>query len=117
MLRMTELAGLVVVVVEQEIGLFLETGVSDLLFRPIERWVLRHVEVHELSTREFHDNEHVENTKSDRVLHEEVTSPHGLGLVLEKTSPGMGIAGRLSFDHISPDGRGGVADTELFLQL
>ncbi len=61
--------------------------------------------------------EHVENTKSDRVLHEEVTSPHGLGLVLQEASPGLGIAGRAPFDHVSPDGRGGVADGELHLQL
>ncbi len=56
-LRTTELVELAVVVVEQELGLFLEAGVPDLLFRPLERWVLRHVEVDELSTREFHDDE------------------------------------------------------------
>jgi len=111
------LAELPVVVVEQELGLFLEAGVPDLLFRPLKRWVLGHVEVDELSTRELHNDEHVEDTKPDRVLHKEVTSPHGLGLVLQEASPGLGIAGRAPFDHVSPDGRGGVADTELHLQL
>ena len=80
--RTTELAKLSVVVVEQEFGLFVETGAPDLLFRPLERWVLGHIEVDELSTRELHNDKHVENTKIDRVLHEEVTSPHSLGLVL-----------------------------------
>jgi len=42
---MTELAELPIVVVDQELGLFLEAGVPDLLFRPLERWVLSHVEV------------------------------------------------------------------------
>jgi hypothetical protein len=113
----TELAELPVVVVDQEFGLFIETGVSDLLFRPFERRVLGHVEVDELSTRELHDDEHVEDTKPDRVLHKEVTSPHGLGLVLQEASPGLGVAGRAPFDHVSPDGRGGVSDAELHLQL
>ncbi|MCP4896074.1 MAG: hypothetical protein GY906_03785, partial [bacterium] len=106
-----------VVVVDQEFGLFLEARVPDLLFRPLKSWVLSHVEVDELSTREFHNDEHLENTKSDRVLHKEVTSPHGLGLVLQEASPGLGIAGRAPFDHVSPDGRGGMADIELHLQL
>jgi hypothetical protein len=68
----TELAELPVVVVDQEFGLFLEARVPDLLFRPLKRWVLSHVEVDELSTRELHNDEHVENTKSDRVLHIEI---------------------------------------------
>ena len=114
---MTELAELPVVIMDQELGLLLETGVPDLLFRPLECRVLGHVEVDDLSTRELHDDEHVENTKPDRVLHEEITSPHDLGLVLQEASPGLGIAGRAPFDHVSPDCRGGVADAELFLQL
>ena len=69
------------------------------------------------STGELHNDEHIENTKSDRVLHEKVTSPHGLGLVLQEASPGLGIAGRVPFDHVSPDGRGGMADGELYFQL
>ncbi len=109
---MTELAKLPVVVVEQEFGLFVETGVPNLLFRPIERWVRSHGEVDEFSTGELHNNEHIEDTKSDRVLHKEVTSPHGLGLVLQEASPGLGIAGRAPFDHVFPDRRGGVADGE-----
>ncbi len=111
-LRTAELAELPVVVVEQELGLFVETSVPDLLFRPIESRVLAHVEVDELSAGEFHNDENVENTKSDRVLHEEVTSPHGLGLVLQEASPALGIAGRAPFDHVSSDGRGGVPDEE-----
>jgi len=59
----TELSELPVVVVEQEFGLFIETGVSDLLFRPLKCRMLGHVEVDELSTRELHDDEHVKNTK------------------------------------------------------
>ncbi len=89
----TELSELPVVVVEQEFGLFIETGVSDLLFRPLERWVLGHVEVDKLSTAELHNDEHVEDTKPDCVLHKEVTSPYGLGLVLQEASPSLGNAG------------------------
>jgi hypothetical protein len=33
---------------DQELGLLLEAGVPDLLFRPLERRVLGHVEVDEL---------------------------------------------------------------------
>ena len=75
------------------------------------------VEVDELSTRELHNDEHVENTESDRVLHKEVTSPHALGLVLQEASPGLKIAAWAPFDHVSPDGRGGMADGEFHLQL
>ena len=64
-----------------------------------------------------YNDEHVENAKSDRVLHEEVTSPHGLSLVLQEASPGLGVAGRTPFDHVSPDDRRGMADGEFHLQL
>ncbi len=76
-----------------------------------------HIIVDDLSTPEFHDDQYVEDTEPDRVLHEEVTSPHDFRLVLQEGSPSLGIAGRLPFDHVSTDGRGGVADAELHLQL
>jgi len=44
----------------------------------------------DLSTRNLHDHENAENTKPNRVLHKEVTGPHGLGLVLQEASPGLG---------------------------
>ena len=51
--RTAKLAELPVVVVDQKLGLFLEAGVPDLLLRPLERRVLSHVEVDELSTLAF----------------------------------------------------------------
>ncbi len=52
-----------------------------------------------------HDHENVKNTKPNRVQHKEVTAPNGLGLVLQKASPGLGISrSRTPFDHVSPDG-------------
>ena len=53
-----------VVVVEQELGLLLETGIADLLFCPLERRVGGDVQVDYLSTREFHDQEDIEDTKT-----------------------------------------------------
>jgi hypothetical protein len=116
--RTTKLTKLPVVVVKQELGLLFEAGVSDLLFRPLERWMIRHVHVDDLSIRKLHDDENVENTKPNRMLHKEVTGPHGLGLLRQKASPGLRICGsQMPFDHVFPDGRAGVADTELHLQL
>jgi hypothetical protein len=46
------------------------------------------VQVDHLSIRELHDDENVENTEHNRVLHKEATGPQGLGLVLQKASPG-----------------------------
>jgi len=115
---MTELAELSVVVVEQETGLRLEAGVPDLLFRPLECWMIRYMHVDDLATRQRHDDEYVKDTKPNRVLHKEVTGPHGFGLVLQKASPGLGISrSRTPFDHVSPHRRAGVANTELHLQL
>jgi hypothetical protein len=101
----TKLTELPVVVVEQELGLFLETSIADLLFCPLERRMGGDVYVDYLSTREFHDQEDIEDTKANRVLHNEVAAPDGFGLALQKASPGLGISrsGRL-FEHVSPDG-------------
>jgi len=116
--RTSKLTELPVVVVEQEPGLLIEAGVPDLLFCPLEGWMLGYVQVDDLATRKLHYHENVENTKSNRVLHKEVTGPHGLGLVLQKASPGLGICrSRTLSDHVSPDGRTGVANSELHLQL
>jgi len=90
--------------VEHELGLLLEAGIPDLLFRPFKRWVIRYLEVNNLSTREFHNDEYVENTKLNRRLHKEITGQYGLGLVLQKAAPGLGIfRSRTPFDHVSPD--------------
>ena len=66
----------------QEFGLLLEAGIPDLLFRPFKRWVICYIEVNNLSTREIHNDEYVENTKPNRRLREEVTRPYSLGLIL-----------------------------------
>ncbi len=50
-------------------------------------------------------------------MYEEVTSPHGVALVFQEGSPVLGIAEWMPFDHVSPDVRGGMADTELHFQL
>jgi len=71
-----------VVVVEQELGLLLKTGIADLLSCPLERRMVRDVCKDHLTTHEFHDQEYIENTKANRVLNKEVTAPYGLGLVL-----------------------------------
>ena len=90
---------------EQELGLLLEAGVPDLMFRPLEGWMISYVQVDDLSIRKLHDDEYVKDTKPNRVLHKEVTGPQGLGLVLQKAPPGLGIcASRAPFDHVSPDG-------------
>ena len=116
--RMAELTKLAVVVVQQELGLLLEAGVPDLLLRPLERWIAGYVQADDLSTRKLHDHENAEHTKANRVLHKEVTAPHGLGLVFQKASAGLGICrSRPPFDHAPPDGRAGVAYAELYLQL
>jgi hypothetical protein len=68
--------------VEQELGLLLETGIADLLVCPLERRMSGDVYVDYLSTREFHDQENIEDTKANRVLDKEVAAPDGFGLVL-----------------------------------
>ena len=103
---------------EHELGLLLEAGIPDLLFRPFKHWVIRYVEMNNLSTREFHDDEYVENTKPNRRLYKEVTRPYGLSLVLQKAAPGLGIfRSGTPFDHVFPYSRTGVANAELYLQL
>jgi hypothetical protein len=89
--------------VNQELGLLLEAGIPDLLLRPFKRWVICCIEENNLSTREFHNDEYVENAKSNRGLHKEVTRPYGLGLVLQKAAPGLGIfRSRMPFGHVFP---------------
>jgi hypothetical protein len=90
---------------KQEFRLFLEADVPDLLFRPLERWMIGYMQVYDLSTGKLHDEEYIKGLKSDRVLHKKVTGPQSLGLVLQKASPGLGIrqAGT-PFDHVSADG-------------
>ena len=103
--RTSKLAKLPVIVVEQELRLFLEAGIPDLLFRPLEGWMIGDMKVYDLSTGNLHDDEHIKDLKYDRVLHEEVARPHGLGLVFQKAFPGLGICrSRTPFDHVSPDG-------------
>jgi len=89
----------------KETRLFLEAGVPYLLFRPLEGWMIGYMQVCDLSTGKLHDDEYIKNLKANRVLHEEVARPHGLGLVFQKAFPGLGICrSRTPFDHISPDG-------------
>ena len=112
----TELTELSVVVVEQEPGPLREAGVPDWLFRPLEGWMLSYVPVDDLSIRQLQDDEYGKDTKSHRVLHQEVTGPHGLGLVLQEAPPRLGICGsQAPFDHVFPDGQTGVVNTELHL--
>ena len=103
---------------KQELGLLLEAGVPYLLFRPLQGWMIGYMKVYDLSTGNLHDDEHIKDLKGDRMLHKKVTGPHGLGLVLQKASPGLGTCwSRTPFDHVFPDGRAGVADAKLHLQL
>jgi len=44
--------------------------------------MISYVQVDDLSIRKLHHNEYIKDTKPNRVLHKEVTGPHGLGLVL-----------------------------------
>ncbi|MBP1598483.1 MAG: hypothetical protein H6Q05_3860, partial [Acidobacteria bacterium] len=53
--------------------------------------MIGYMKVNDLSTGRLHDNEYIKALKQDSVLHKEVTGPHGLGLVLQKASPGLGI--------------------------
>jgi len=104
--------------VNQEFRLFLEAGIPDLLFRPLERWMIGCMQVHDLWTGKLHDNEYIKDLKRDRGLHKKVTGPHGLGLVLQKASPGLGIGwSRTPFDHVSSYGRAGMSNAKLDLQL
>jgi hypothetical protein len=73
--RATELTEFTVVVMEKELGLLLEADVPDLLFRPLERWMIGYMQVYDLSTRQLHDDEYIKDSKSNCVLHEKVTSP------------------------------------------
>ena len=103
---------------KQELRLLLEAGVPYLLFRPVEGWMIGYMKVYDLSTGNLHDDEHIKELKRDRVLHKEVTGPHGLGLVLQKASPGLGICwSRTPFDHVSSYGRAGMSNAKLDLQL
>ena len=67
--------------------------------------MIGYMKVNDLSTGRLHDNEYIKALKQYSVLHKEVTGPHGLGLVLQKASPGLGIRWfPTPFDHVSPDG-------------
>jgi hypothetical protein len=68
--------------VEQGLGLLLETGIADLLFCPLERLMGGDVYMNYLATREFHDQEDIEDTKANRVVDKEVAAPDAFGLVL-----------------------------------
>jgi hypothetical protein len=107
-----------VIIVNQEFRLFLEADVPDLLFGPLERWMIGYMQGYDLSTGKLHDDEYIKDLKGDRVLHKKVTGPDGLGLVLQKASPGLGICwSRTPFDYVSSYGRAGMSKAKLDLQL
>jgi len=58
---------------DKKLGLLFEAGVDELLLGPVESWVLRDVEMNNLPTRNLHDDEDIEDTKAEGILHEEVT--------------------------------------------
>jgi hypothetical protein len=100
----------------QKLGLHFEAGIEDLLFRPVECWMIGDVEVDNLSIRDFHDDENEKDPKSNCVLHKEVAAPNALSLVFQEASPGLGINWfRTPFDHVSSDSGTGVANGKLHL--
>lgn len=80
--RTTELTKLPIVVVKQEFGLLLEARVPDLLLCPLERRMIGYVQMDDLSTRQFDDDEYIKDAEPYCVLSEKVTGPDGFGLVL-----------------------------------
>ena len=84
---MSELAVLAVVVVDEELGLFFETPVANLLLHPLDRRRLGDVEMDNISTRQFHDDKNVEDPKTNGMLHEEIAGPDNFGLVLQEGLP------------------------------
>lgn len=80
--RTAELTELAIVVVKEELGLALEAGVADLLFCPLKRWMICHMEMKDLAACKLHDDEYIKNPKANGVLHKEVATPQGLSLVL-----------------------------------
>jgi hypothetical protein len=80
--------------------------------------MISNVEMENLATRQLHYYENAENTKPNRVLHEEVARPHGLGLVLQEGSPNLRICRpRTPLDHVFPDGRACVANAKFHFRL
>ena len=103
---------------EQELGLLLEAVIADLQFRSLQRRMAGDVHMDHLSPPKLHEQEDIENTNANRVLHKEVAATDGLGLVFQEASPGLGISRpRRSLDHVSSDRGAGVANAELQLQL
>jgi hypothetical protein len=115
---LTQLSIFSVVIMDQKLGLLIKTGVSNLLLHPSQCWVLSDVKMCDFSASKLHDDEDIQNTKTDRVLNEEITGPDDFSLILQKGAPALRVFGASpSINPILPDGRWGVPDAEFQFQL
>jgi hypothetical protein len=73
-----------VIIVNQEFRLFLEADVPDLLFGPLERWMIGYMQGYDLSTGKLHDDEYIKDLKGDRVLHKKSQDQMALAWFFKK---------------------------------
>ena len=103
---------------EKEFGLLYKAGIQNLLFCALDGWMIGYLYMNDLSARQFHDDDYVKDTEPDCVVNKKVTGPYGLGLILQKGFPCLGISvSRAPFNHVSPYGRAGMANAKFYLQL
>jgi hypothetical protein len=115
---MPELAILTVTVVDEKLRLLLKTRVPNLLLHPVQRRVLGHVKVDNLSACKLHDDEDVKNTETEGVLHEEIAGPDDLGLILNEGAPALRVSGASPpMSPVLPDSCCGVPHAEFQFQL
>ena len=108
-----------IVVVDQEPRSFTpRRRLAQLLLDPRQRRRARHATVHYSSGPDLHDDEDVCNGEQRRVLGEEITRPHLIGVVLYKGPPCLTTSRCCQArDHVAPHGATGMADAELGCEL
>src|SRR4029453_19214348 len=63
---------------------------TQLLDRPWNRGMRRHISIQNPASRMFHDHKDIEETKGRRHHHAEVTGDDGLGMIPNKGPPALG---------------------------
>jgi hypothetical protein len=88
---------------------------SKLLLCPCRRWVIRDMDVQQLSRSEFYDYQHIETLKRRSDHGQEITGNDRLGMISHEGRPAL-VAARLSlwaFGHVLANGTRRDLDPEL----
>ena len=100
---------------KKTVGMVRGNRFSKLLLRPGCRWVIRAMDVQQLSCAEFYDDQHIETLERRGDHRQEITGHDHLGVISHESGPAL-IATRLSsrvMRHVFSYRTGGYLDPKL----